>query len=63
MKTGARWMQDLLLHVESTDYDGLHALTADERRVANELGKILHGTARNEQEERPAEKPLTVMIQ
>jgi integrase len=40
-----------------------HAVTADERRIANELGKILHATARNEQEERPAEKPLTIMIQ
>jgi integrase len=40
-----------------------HAVTADERRIANELGKILHVTARNEQEERPAEKPLTLMIQ
>jgi len=28
-----------------------------------ELGKILHATARNEQEERPAENPLTDMIQ
>ena len=26
-----------------------HAVTADERRIADELGKILHGTARNEQ--------------
>ncbi len=40
-----------------------HAVTADERRVANEVGRILHGTARNEQEERPAENALTLMIQ
>ena len=32
-----------------------HAVTADERRIADELGKILHATARNEQKERPAE--------
>jgi integrase len=40
-----------------------HAVTADERRIANELGKILHATARNEQEERPALNPLTLMVQ
>jgi hypothetical protein len=40
-----------------------HSLTTDERRIGNELGKILHATARKEQEERPAENPLTVMIQ
>ena len=40
-----------------------HAVTADERRTAEELGKILHVTARNEQEERPAENSLTLMIQ
>ena len=40
-----------------------HAVTADERRIAEELGKILHVNARNEQNERPAENPLTVMIQ
>jgi integrase len=40
-----------------------HVVTADERRTAEELGKILHVTARNEQEERPAETPLTQMIQ
>jgi integrase len=40
-----------------------HAVTADERRTAEELGKILHATARNEQKERPAENPLTDMIQ
>lgn len=40
-----------------------HAVTADERRTAEELGKILHATARNEQNERPAEHPLTDRIQ
>ena len=40
-----------------------HAVTADERRIADELGKILNATARNEQNERPAEEPLTDMIQ
>jgi len=39
-----------------------HAVTADERRIADELGKILHAIARNDQEERPAENPLTDMI-
>jgi len=40
-----------------------HVVTADERRIADELGRILHVTARNEQEERPAENLLTLMIQ
>jgi len=40
-----------------------HAVTADERRTADALGKILHAPARNEQNERPAEHPLTDMIQ
>jgi integrase len=40
-----------------------HAVTAAERRTAEELGKILHTTARDEQNERPAEHPLTDMIQ
>jgi hypothetical protein len=40
-----------------------HAVTADERRIADELGKILHVTARNEQEERPAPNALTLLIQ
>jgi hypothetical protein len=44
--------------------DGIsHAVTADESRTAEELGRILHATARNEQNERPAEKPLTQTIQ
>ena len=40
-----------------------HAVTADERRTADELGKILHATARNEQKEKPAREPLGLMIQ
>jgi integrase len=40
-----------------------HSVTADERRVANDVGRILHGTAWNEQEERPAENALTLTIQ
>jgi integrase len=40
-----------------------HAVTADERRTADDLGRILHATARNEQNERPAEESLTDMIQ
>jgi len=40
-----------------------HAVTADKRRIADELGKILHVTARNEQNERPTGNPLTLMIQ
>src|SRR5215470_10150011 len=46
----------------STDHHGLHTRsTADERRTAEALEKILHGPARNEQNERPAEEPLTDM--
>jgi integrase len=40
-----------------------HAVTADERRIADELGKILHATARNEQKEKPAEETRSLMIQ
>jgi integrase len=40
-----------------------HAVTTDERRTAEQLGKILHVPARNEENERPAEEPLTDMIQ
>jgi len=51
-------------HIEAQTTMGYtHAVTADERRIADELGRILHGTARNEQEERPAENGLTLMIQ
>jgi integrase len=40
-----------------------HVVTADERRIADELGKILHVNARNQQEERPAVRTLTQRIQ
>ncbi len=40
-----------------------HAVTADERRIADELGRILHVTARNEQKERLAPNTLSLMIQ
>ena len=40
-----------------------HAVTADERRIADELGRILHGTARNEQEQSVEQKALTLRIQ
>ena len=40
-----------------------HAVTADERRTADQLGKILHATARNEQEEKPALGAQSLMIQ
>jgi integrase len=40
-----------------------HAVTADERRIADELGKILHVTARNQQQKGPAQEVLTQMIQ
>jgi len=56
--------QDRLGHTEAQTTMGYtHAVKADERRVARELGKILHGTARKKQEERPALNPLTLMIQ
>ena len=56
--------QNRLGHAEAQTTMGYtHAVTADERRIADELGKILHVTARNEQEERPAENSLTLMIQ
>jgi integrase len=40
-----------------------HAVTADERRIADELGKILHVTARNEQEVSEEQNALTLSIQ
>ena len=56
--------QNRLGHAEAQTTMGYtHAVTADERRIADELGKILHVTARNEQKERPAPRALTVMIQ
>lgn len=40
-----------------------HAVTADERRVAKELGRILHGTARNKQEQSAEQNALSLRIQ
>jgi integrase len=40
-----------------------HAVTADERRIADELGRILHGTARNEPEQSAEQNALTLRIQ
>jgi integrase len=40
-----------------------HVVTADERRIADDLGRILHATARNEQKEKPAEEARSLMIQ
>ena len=56
--------QNRLGHAEAqTTMRYTHAVTADERRIAEQLGGILHVNARNEQEERPALNPLTLMIQ
>jgi integrase len=56
--------QDRLGHTEAQTTMGYtHAVKADERRVADELGKLLHVSARNEQNERPTGNPLTLMIQ
>jgi len=56
--------QNRLGHAEAQTTMGYtHAVTADERRIADELGRILNGTARNEQQERPAERALTLTIQ
>jgi hypothetical protein len=47
----AAW-QDRLGHAEAQTTMGYtHADTADDRRIADELGKILHVSARNEQNE------------
>ena len=40
-----------------------HAVTADERRIADELGRILHATARNEQEQSAEQNALMLRIQ
>ena len=48
---------------EQTTMGYTHVVTADERRIADELGKILHVTARNEEEQRPAVQMLTERIQ
>ena len=63
---GAPWAVRLnrLGHVDPRTAMGYtHTATTEERRVADKLGKILHVTARNEQNERPTGNPLTLMIQ
>jgi integrase len=56
--------QNRLGHAEAQTTMGYtHAVTADERRIADQLGGILHATARNEQEKGPAPEALTQMIQ
>ncbi len=56
--------QNRLGHADAqTTMDYTHAVTADERRIAAELGRILHVTARNEQDKGPAPRALTPMIQ
>lgn len=55
--------QNRLGHADAhTTMDYTHAVTADERRIAVELGSILHVTARNEQKKRPAPEALTQTI-
>ena len=56
--------QNRLGHADAqTTMDYTHAVTADERRIAAELGRILHVTARNEQQKGPASGMLTSGIQ
>ena len=56
--------QNRLGHADAqTTMDYTHSVTADERRIANELGKILHATERNVQEKGPAPRTLTHMLQ
>ncbi len=56
--------QNRLGHADAqTTMDYTHTVTADERRIAVELGKILHVTARSEQEKGPAPEALTHMTQ
>jgi integrase len=56
--------QNRLGHAEAQTTMGYtHAVTADERRIADELGRILHATARNEQEQNAEQNSLTLRIQ
>jgi len=41
----------------------IHAFRSDERRIAAELGRILHATCTDRQQKGPAWKTLTPMIQ
>ena len=56
--------QNRLGHADAQTTMGYtHAVTADERRIAAELGKILHATCTDEQKKGPALRTLTPMIQ
>jgi integrase len=56
--------QNRLGHADAQTTMGYtHIVTADERRIAEELGRILHGTARSEQEKSPAPPMLSFSIQ
>ncbi|MFZ0914498.1 MAG: site-specific integrase [Candidatus Korobacteraceae bacterium] len=56
--------QNRLGHADAQTTMGYtHAVTADERRIAEDLGKILHATARSEQKNSPAPRVLSFSIQ
>lgn len=56
--------QNRLGHADAqTTMNYTHTVTADERRIADELGRILHVTARNEQKSGPAPRMLSASIQ
>jgi hypothetical protein len=56
--------QGRLGHTEAQTTIGYtHVVKADERRVAKCTWEILHVSARNEHDKRPAENQLTLMIQ
>ena len=56
--------QNRLGHADAQTTMGYtHAVTADERRIAEELGRILHVTARSEQKNSPAPGVLSLLIQ
>jgi len=56
--------QNRLGHADAQTTMGYtHTVTADERKIADELGRILHVPARNEQENSPAVKTLSLLIQ
>ena len=56
--------QNRLGHAEpGTTMGYTHAVTADERKTADELGKILHVNERNEELSEMGERPLTLRIQ
>jgi integrase len=56
--------QNRLGHADAQTTMGYtHTVTADERKIADELGRILHVSARNEEKNRPAVKTLSLLIQ